>query len=246
VKKPGSEFVPPETCDATLTPEIANTPGFTWFRFPIIGALNGKLYLAPVRLIAGWPWEKSRSMKVRAAQTALADFSQLSYIGVSAETDTERRKQNPNLTANDYIREGLQVQNHLLLLEAARVYPFSSLVANKGLVEIVQALQDRARKGDEWAKKTLIEWGRTLGAAGRGPKSAKTKQQQRKDAKDSEHVRRIKKQTARHIDKRTQKLVEQGSDEKTATQAATVWRFSSLQENPRIPTHRKRRVVAKV
>jgi len=205
-----------------------------------------RLCLPPLRPIAGWPWEKSKPTKVRAAQTARADFSQLSYIGVSAETDIERRKQNPNLTANDYIREGLQVHNRLPLLEAARVYSFSNLAANKGFVEIVQELQDRARKGDKWAKQTLIEWGRALGAAGKGPIPAKTKQQQRKDGKDSEHVRRIKRRTERRIEKHTQKLIEGGTDEKTALQRAKAWQLSALQENSRIKPRRTRRALAKL
>jgi hypothetical protein len=203
-----------------------------------------RLSLPPLKLVSGWPWEKSRPKKVREAQTVTADFSQLSYIGVSTERDAELRKQNPDLTANDYIREALHTHNRLPLLEAARVYAFSNLIANRGFVEIMQELQDKAREGDTRAKATLKAFGEALGASGRGKKPAKTKQRQEEDEKDGEHIRRIVKHAVRGIKEHKEKLMERGADKETAARVAKTWRLADLQENSRIKSGRKSRVLA--
>src|SRR5262245_20067040 len=107
------------------------------------------LEVIPIPLaVRGFEDEQMSPKQLRVAQAEHGDFSEASYIGIPIEAFTKAVFLNPYRTAVDDIWEGVQNQNRRRLLLAAKVYQISNLAQNEGFLEILQELQDRARKGD--------------------------------------------------------------------------------------------------
>jgi hypothetical protein len=130
-------------------------------------------------------YEEVSPERIRRIQANPFDFSALTYFGVPTETALRDMFRDPNRTAVDDIWQALQNRNRGLLLLAAKLHLISNLAQNEGFVAILQELQNRARKGDTWAKATLKAFGQALGVVGKGKTSAKTEPQRRNAKADS-------------------------------------------------------------
>jgi hypothetical protein len=148
------------------------------------------LSIPPPQRVAGWPRSEEPPRRIRAAQSAHGDFSQLSYLGVPTDVALQRVAHQPDRTAVDDIRDALQRRDRRPLLLAAKLYPYANLAANADFVAVMQDLQTSARAGDQWAKATLKAFGEALGAVGQGQTATAPKEEQ--------HQRR-RAQTARAI-----------------------------------------------